>query len=95
MSAVLSWLLFLFPVLTHPLQPAANKNPGSLKDIRHRDAFISKEMRAGKSVITTCSYHKSVVYYSRIMAYFCRNGILSSSGDSPLTFIDSFGGGIR
>jgi hypothetical protein len=47
--------------------------------------FIRKEMRAEVSVITTFSYYNSVVYYPRIMAYFGRNGILSSSGDFPGT----------
>jgi hypothetical protein len=35
--------------------------------------------------ITICYYHKSVVYYSRLMANFCRRSILFSSGDYPRT----------
>jgi hypothetical protein len=35
--------------------------------------------------ITTCSYHKSMVYYSRIVANFCRRSMLFSSGDYPGT----------
>jgi hypothetical protein len=54
--------------------------------------FKRKEMRADMSVITTSSYYKSVVYYSRIMAYFHRNGMLSSSGDSPKRFHRFFRG---
>jgi hypothetical protein len=37
------------------------------------------------SAITTCCYHKPVVYYSRMMANFCRRSILFSSGDYPRT----------
>jgi hypothetical protein len=32
-----------------------------------------------------CSYHKPVVYYSRLVANFCRRSILFSSGDYPGT----------
>jgi hypothetical protein len=32
-----------------------------------------------------CSYHNTVVYYSRLVAYFCRRSILFSSGDYPGT----------
>jgi hypothetical protein len=35
--------------------------------------------------ITICCYHKSVVYYSRMMANFCRRSMLFSSGDYPRT----------
>jgi hypothetical protein len=56
------------------------------------DPFIRKEMRAGVNVITTFSYYKSVVYYPRIMAYFGRNSILCSSGDSPIRFHRFFRG---
>jgi hypothetical protein len=43
--------------------------------------------RGGGTVraITTCYYHKPVVYYSRIVANFCRRSILFSSGDYPRT----------
>jgi hypothetical protein len=36
--------------------------------------------------ITICCYHKPVVYYSRMVANFCRRSILFSSGDYPRTF---------
>jgi hypothetical protein len=52
---------------------------------RNYGAFKAKEMHVGQSVITTCGYHKSVLYYSRIMANFCRRSILFSSGDYPRT----------
>jgi hypothetical protein len=58
-------------------------------------ALLEEGDVSAESVITTCGYHKPLVYYSRIMAYFGRSSILSSSGDSPIMFIDSFGGGIR
>jgi hypothetical protein len=35
--------------------------------------------------ITMCSYHKPVVYYSRLVANFHRRSILFSSGDYPRT----------
>jgi hypothetical protein len=35
--------------------------------------------------ITSCCYHNSVVYYSRLVANFCRRSILFSSGDYPRT----------
>src|SRR5580704_5038926 len=35
--------------------------------------------------ITTCSYHKSVVYYSRALANSWRRSMLFSSGDYPRT----------
>jgi hypothetical protein len=35
--------------------------------------------------ITTCCYHKSVVYYSRTMANARRKDMLFSSGDFPRT----------
>jgi hypothetical protein len=42
-------------------------------------------MGAGWDAITTCSYHKPVVYYSRALAYSYRRSMLSSSGDFPGT----------
>jgi hypothetical protein len=47
--------------------------------------FQSKGDAIGQSVITTCGYYKSVLYYSRMMANFCRRSILFSSGDYPRT----------
>jgi hypothetical protein len=38
-------------------------------------------MGADCGAITTCSYHKLVVYYSRTIAYSGRRSMLSSSGD--------------
>jgi hypothetical protein len=62
------------------------------EDMGNYDPFIRKELRAGVSSITTFSYYKSVVYYPRIMAYFNRNSILCSSGDSPIRFHRFFRG---
>jgi hypothetical protein len=42
-------------------------------------------MGADTGAITTCGYHKPVVYYSRALAYSCRRRMLSSSGDFPRT----------
>jgi hypothetical protein len=39
----------------------------------------------GRASITTCCYHKPVVYYSRTMAYSSRTDMLFSSGDFPRT----------
>jgi hypothetical protein len=39
----------------------------------------------GQAFITTCYYHKPVVYYSRTMAYSSRTDMLFSSGDFPRT----------
>jgi hypothetical protein len=39
----------------------------------------------GVCAITTCCYHNSVVYYSRLVANFCRRSNLFSSGDYPRT----------
>jgi hypothetical protein len=58
---------------------------------RHR-VCISNRGGGWVSVITTWSYYKSVVYYSRIMAYFGRNSILCASGDSPISFHRFFRG---
>jgi hypothetical protein len=39
----------------------------------------------GVCAITICYYHKTVVYYSRLVANFCERSILFSSGDYPRT----------
>jgi hypothetical protein len=40
---------------------------------------------ARRPSITTCCYHKPVVYYSRALADSCRTDMLFSSGDFPGT----------
>jgi hypothetical protein len=52
--------------------------------IGNNGVSISKWMRDGVS-ITACGYHKSVVYYSRTLAYFNRRDMLFSGGDFPRT----------
>jgi hypothetical protein len=47
---------------------------------------LSEASGAGwASSITTCCYHKSVVYYSRTLANSSRTDMLFSSGDFPRT----------
>src|ERR1700733_11685085 len=52
---------------------------------RNSGSFRSHGLRGGRVSITTCCYHKSVVYYSRTMADSSRTDMLFSSGDSPRT----------
>ncbi len=52
------------------------------QELRH----FHKEGDAGVvGVITTLSYHKTAVYYSRTVANSGRRSILSSGGDFPRT----------
>jgi hypothetical protein len=53
---------------------------------RRRDHLcIGNHGGGGVCAITTCCYHKPAVYYSRLVANFCRRSILFSSGDYPRT----------
>ena len=57
-----------------------------------RSRLPKGELSAGCGAITTCSYHKPLVYYSRALAYSCGRRMLSSSGDFPETLLSILSG---
>jgi hypothetical protein len=53
--------------------------------MRRDRVCIGNHGGGGVGAITICYYHKSVAYYSRLVANFYRRSIIFSSGDYPRT----------